>query len=178
MQIVAQYAPTASTPWVVSYAPVISAVVVMFIGIITIYVAVQQWFTSRAKLRLDLYEKRWKVYDACLTIIRDGKDYDNFDAHIAQFLEASSSAPFLFGDDVDDYMKGLGDLAKAQAMNVDYLRFKATPDDTKWMESALEWERERLVEVKLLFTPYLRIKDRSALGPTFKPSRMRRGRRE
>ncbi len=69
------------------------------------YIAYQQFQVARTKLRLDLYEKRYKVYTALQQFILKAlqkvkvKEEDFFILH-AEIAEAK----FLFGPDVVDYI--------------------------------------------------------------------------
>ena len=48
----------------VALVPVLSALLTPTIAIITTYIAYEQWRTNRNKLKLDLFDRRFAVYDA------------------------------------------------------------------------------------------------------------------
>ena len=68
-------------------------------------VAFQQWRVARNKLRLDLFEKRYKVYNAALEFLQMFFVSDSFtDAEYGRFVIGTSGAEFLFGNDVVQYL--------------------------------------------------------------------------
>jgi hypothetical protein len=74
-------------------------------ALLALWIAFQQHRASRAKLRLDLFEKRFRVYESLLELLgaaeRDGqvKLEDIF-----RFSGEISYAPFLFGHEVVQYL--------------------------------------------------------------------------
>lgn len=79
-----------------------------FIAFITVYIAYQQFKTARYKLKLDLYKKRFDVFNStkCLLgkIIRNG---DVTNDELLDFLRSTDEAIFLFKQDISDYLKEL-----------------------------------------------------------------------
>jgi hypothetical protein len=69
-------------------------------------IAWRQANTARDKLKLDLYEKRFRVYQALLTfleaILREGKVTAEF---ISAFNSSTVGKEFLFNNDVNEYLK-------------------------------------------------------------------------
>lgn len=79
------------------------------------YIACQQYLTSKAKLQLDLFEKRYKVYDATRTflgIILTHHKYTEEDFQI--FSLATCDCEILFGDETSAYLKEI----KNKAINM------------------------------------------------------------
>jgi hypothetical protein len=52
-----------SQPWMI---PTCSLILTGAIAIVTLYIAYQQYQTAKNKLRLDLFKKRYPVYEAVL----------------------------------------------------------------------------------------------------------------
>jgi hypothetical protein len=77
-------------------------------GGIAIYIAWRQWKTANAKLVMDLFEKRFALYKnayaAIAPITRSGRATDE---DLRKFDEFMDQALFLFGADVEAYLKGL-----------------------------------------------------------------------
>ncbi|MDQ1341366.1 MAG: hypothetical protein QG567_2524, partial [Campylobacterota bacterium] len=72
---------------------------------IATYIAYQQYRTNRYKLMLDLFEKRYKVYDATrifLTIIKKDASFEIKD--LQNFNEGILDSCFLFDDDISAYL--------------------------------------------------------------------------
>lgn len=93
-------------------AETISAFLTPLIAIIAIYIAWQQWRTSKQKLDLDRYDRRLKIYseikNLIRVVVREGDA--SFDA-IMQLRINSSEADFLFGPDIRDYIEEIIDHA-------------------------------------------------------------------
>ena len=66
-------------------------------------IAWQQWRVADNKLRLDLFDRRYKVYDATrkflAVIIREATFTDS---QLFEFYGGTSDAEFLFGADIVD----------------------------------------------------------------------------
>jgi tRNA isopentenyl-2-thiomethyl-A-37 hydroxylase MiaE len=62
--------------------------------------------TAQHKLNLDLFDKRWTVYDVARRLIGTVVVRGNIEAHeLQQFLDCTQGAKWLFDDDVADYLK-------------------------------------------------------------------------
>jgi hypothetical protein len=74
---------------------------------IAAYVAYQQFRLSREKFKLDLFEKRFKVFSGARLFIthifRDG-DLKTLD-HAWEYRAAIGEASFLFGNEITDYLE-------------------------------------------------------------------------
>lgn len=78
------------------------------IGIITTYIAWQQWHTNRNKLKLDRYERRLQVYKEVVRFIGIGVQKANYDNdELMTFRPKVSEADFLFGEEVRKYIDEL-----------------------------------------------------------------------
>lgn len=66
-----------------------------------VVIAWQQWRVAKNKLRLDLFDRRYKVYDATRTFLIQIAQYNNFEqSELVNFAAGISDAEFLFGADV------------------------------------------------------------------------------
>ncbi len=89
-----------------------SAALTPVIAIITVYIAYQQYQTNRYKLRLDLYDKRFKVFLGLrefLSNIIQNADVSN--EAIFQFNLATSESVFLFDKEVSNYLQNIKEAA-------------------------------------------------------------------
>ena len=70
-------------------------------ALIALYIAYQQWKTNRDKVKLELYDRRYKIYDATRkfvsSAVRNG-DLSNED--FSDFYSILPEARFLFQEDV------------------------------------------------------------------------------
>jgi hypothetical protein len=71
------------------------------------FIAYRQWRTAHQRVVLDLFDRRLQVFElveaACGAVISSGKASMN---ELRQFHQAKGKARFLFGDDVNSYLKG------------------------------------------------------------------------
>lgn len=88
------------------WTQVLSALLMPVVAILGVYIACRQWKTSRDRLKLDLFEKRFAVYQATRTfiksIISSGKAEDQ---PMYTFLASTGEAKWLFDAKVADYLK-------------------------------------------------------------------------
>jgi hypothetical protein len=88
-------------------ATVIS-VAAIIVSIVVVVVQYAQWRTANQKVVIDLYDRRLKVYqqlhDAIVPVVRHGEVSG---AAFNEFMIGQVDATFLFGEDVQDYLKSL-----------------------------------------------------------------------
>lgn len=80
----------------------LSKLFIPVIAIAGVYIAWQQFTANKEKLRLDLYDKRYKVYDELITPIHRAISTEEglSSKEIGRFLSACSEAEFLTPDKV------------------------------------------------------------------------------
>ncbi|MBC7160507.1 MAG: hypothetical protein H5U26_00145 [Immundisolibacter sp.] len=93
----------ASVPpiWVTTLAALLTPT----IAIIAVYIGWQQWRTNRNKLKLDLFDRRFTVYDAARTLI--GRVLTQSHAkndQILEFLTGTREARFLLDKQIAEYL--------------------------------------------------------------------------
>jgi hypothetical protein len=143
---------------------ILSALLTPLIALIAAYIAWQQWKTNERKLKLDLYDRRYEVYEATrsfiLTICKDaGVQFEE----IGHFRATVAQARFLFGKDITDYLELLRSRAfELQSWNGKYLdSYQPKPDDydhnlvVENMHRELEWLVEQLEPAAEKFGRYL-----------------------
>lgn len=83
-----------------------SALLMPVIAGFAVYVASSQWTTARNKLRFDLFEKRYAVYDAARrflhTVIANGKVDD---AELAAYIRGTQAAKWVVAREVHEYLE-------------------------------------------------------------------------
>jgi hypothetical protein len=134
------------------------------IGIITTYIAFQQWRMNRDKFKLDRYEKRLRIYQEVVRFIVIGAQQANYDNHeLMMFRPNVSEADFLFGEEVRKYIDEL----HSRAVNLhrwnqeyrDYLQPKLEGYDHKKVveekHKELEWLNAQLEPARKIFKKYL-----------------------
>ncbi len=126
------------------------------------FIAYQQWRVARNKLRMDLFDRRYKVYDATRlflsVILRDAtfKDSDLF-----SFYAGISDAEFLFRADVTDYLGQIRKRALDMRTHQKAYEHLSVGDERSRHVQAendqLLWLSEQLTAMAKTFAPYLRL---------------------
>ena len=132
----------------------------LVLGVAVAVVAWLQWWVALNKLRLDLFDRRYKVYDATRKflagILRDGK-FTN--SELFEFYAGTSDAEFLFGADVVEHLAQIRKRAlhmqTAQTLcepmpvgDERSLHVKAAHDDVLWLT-------DQITAITKTFAPYL-----------------------
>ncbi len=137
------------------------------IALLVAYIAFQQYKTAKDKLKLDLYNKRFKVYTAAKKLVGtavakgDLKQDDIF-----SFWIDVNEAQFLFGkigNEIYVYM----DLLNKQGFQLNYLGKRIRDSqDNKEKENLLEkrdelfkWFEDQITELPKKFSKYLSINE-------------------
>lgn len=138
------------------------------IAIIVAWIAWQQLAANREKLKLDKYERRFKVYAALTAFVGAVTIHANMkDEDLVRFLRETAEADFLFGDDdiIRNYLRKVRNVAHSVATaNAEYRDY--TQDcppgydhkqivQTKY--DALRWLADQDEEARKLFKPYMEL---------------------
>ena len=71
-------------------------------------VAFLQWRTAQQKAVLDLFDRRFKIYETVKNCVDQvGRNPQYFSEREKEFLKAVNEAYFLFGDDLHSYLEAL-----------------------------------------------------------------------
>ena len=140
-------------------APVVALIAACIAG----GIAYQQWRTARNKLKLDLFEKRMKVYNACSELLRliNMPIRTNYDA-VLELVTAINGHQWLFGPKVTAYIENLMDrseeIYKKKKLEVEGL------DDAQKIKIALgfyEMTKESYLKdvqgLDAVFAPYMKL---------------------
>ena len=107
---------------------VLQWIVAAITSALVLVVAFLQWRTAQQKAVLDLFEKRFKIYEvvkSCVDQMRTNpEDFGN--ERQREFLKARDEAYFFFGDDVQKYLERL---RKDLLTVYNATRFEATTAD-------------------------------------------------
>jgi hypothetical protein len=86
--------------------------VTAFLSFAIVIIAVLQWRVADNKLRLDLFDRRYKVYAATLKFVAASmRDSAAVDSHLNEFNIGTSDAEFLFDADVVNYLQQIRERA-------------------------------------------------------------------
>lgn len=124
------------------------------------YIAYQQFLLARAKFKLDLFEKRFAVFDAARKLLRAiAVEGPGEMERVYEFRAAVADAPFLFDPDVTGYLNEIDDRAVefgALAKRMKHPPAGVDVDSLFEKEAAAHtWFKNQLLEITAKFMPYL-----------------------
>ena len=120
------------------------------LAIVAGYVAWRQWKTAAYRVKLDLFDRRYRIYEEVRKLLKVAYpsghiELGNIEAFQAQTVEAK----FLFGADIQAYLKEVYDHARA----LEYSRFEGKTDEN-W-RSEMIWAGAQIEECGEKFKKYL-----------------------
>jgi hypothetical protein len=151
------------------------SVATLFLSVAVVTIALLQWRVADNKLRLDLFDRRYKVYDAARNFLASiSRDASVTQSHLAEFNIGTSDAKFLFEPDVGEYLAEIRKRALHLRTTRELLKRPPASDDelvglAQAESDAVLWLGDQITEMTKIFTPYLgfaNVKLRAA--PTFK----------
>lgn len=103
------------------------------------YIAYQQWQVNVRKLRLDLFDRRWVIYQAVIAfIVAVCRDYKVKATEIGSFRQATITADFLFGPEILAYIDELCDRSiKLAALHEKYRSISDPPPPPEYDHKAI-----------------------------------------
>ena len=146
------------------WADILSGLAVPVIGFLGVYIAWCQWKTAAYRFKLDLFDKRFMIYDATIDFIlsiRGGGVVR--DDHLGVFKEKTLPARFLFDDKIAKYLSEIKEKA------IDLQTYKEELEGTlpeqergekiKQRSELRKWLYKQIDERELNYTfgPYLRV---------------------
>jgi hypothetical protein len=91
------------------------SIATLFLSVAVVIIAALQWRVAENKLRLDLFDRRYKVYEATVRFVRASvQDFAHIDQHLSVFNYETSNAEFLFDADVVNYLEHIRQRAQAK----------------------------------------------------------------
>ena len=132
------------------------------------YISWNQYRIARLRLRLDLFDKRYKVFDGARRMISHVVREAQLPVTVMQeYWTATTDRRFLFGDDVVEYLEQLDKHASRFHAYNEIIRAGAGTDPAKRSEAIeiehreLEWLSDELLKggLQAKFAPYLRFDD-------------------
>ena len=140
--------------------PYLAPAATLIVGCLIAFIAWQQWQVAGSKLRLDLFDRRYKVFDATrkflAVILRDARFEDS---QLFEFYAGTSDAEFLFGSDVVDYLAELR--KRAIDMRTHQKVYEPLPVGPERLchvqaeHDQLVWLGDQLTTMSKTFRPYL-----------------------
>lgn len=89
-----------------------STLIAFIAVLVALYVGLMQWRTAHYRLALDMFEKRYKVYEAVKNIISAATLHGGvLPTDLNAFYDGIRSAEFLFDGDTRDFVMNIGQMA-------------------------------------------------------------------
>jgi hypothetical protein len=134
--------------------------VALFLSLAVAIIAALQWRVADNKLRLDLFDRRYKVYDATRkflsVILREAKFTHS---ELFEFYAGISDAEFLFGADVTEHLEKIRKRAvHLQAAQQIYEPLPVGDERSQHVQAEhddLLWLTDQITEITKTFAPYL-----------------------
>jgi|SRR3990172_6917781 len=87
---------------------IFSGYLTIVIAITTTYIVIQQFLVSRYRVRMDLYDRRLKVYNAIMKFMRHVRQHGQADNdQIFELIEQTAESKFLFEGEIKDHIESL-----------------------------------------------------------------------
>ncbi len=140
----------------ITITEVASLLTPIVIGAAVVYIAWQQHQTNKNRLKMELFDRRYKVYDAVITVLTEDFDKYNDDMWLDLHRDLSATR-FLFNSD-QDVIGFQGKVICAVNAIVKFRREHSVPLDEKETQAAqnlLDNLRELRQEAIDVFSKYL-----------------------
>jgi hypothetical protein len=138
------------------------SIVTLFLSLTVVIIAGLQWRAADNKLRLDLFDRRYKVYDATRNFVAIIiKEATFTDSQLVDFNIGTSDAKFLFGPDVEAYLAEIRKRAVHMRTARQLLEKQQVSDEnelsrhTRAEYDDLLWLCEQITAMTKNFAPYI-----------------------
>jgi hypothetical protein len=129
-------------------------------GVFGGYIAYRQWRTGHHRLRLDMFEKRFAVYEATKNLINAVTSHGGvIPEDLGAFYNGVRGAEFLFDGETRDFVVKIGEMGfKARMARVRRERSDHHPRADELIdeeEEILKFLRDQDARLETMFSPYL-----------------------
>jgi len=146
---------------------IFSGLLTPLIAIIAVYIAYQQFIINRNRLRLDLYEKRFRVFNETKKVLHKINQDSKIDLiELRDFKFSTNESKFLFEVDITDYLEEI----KKNSIELNHLtddlnKLNQYPVGSKDREDKVQryseltsWFTEQYLNIEIKFEKYLDFK--------------------
>jgi hypothetical protein len=145
-----------------SYIDILSAALIPVIAIITTYIAIQQFYTNKLRLKHEMYDRRIKIYLELLAILGDLlKNGDAGNDEFNKLYLLSAQFPFIFKvvnikyiHSIHDNMNSLHTLNTILKDSTDQ---KERERSAKKKTEIMEWARKQVRHMEVIFSSDLKL---------------------
>jgi hypothetical protein len=138
----------------------LSAIATLIVGLSVATIAYRQWVLANHKFRLDLYDRRYKVYESIqkfLSVIMIHADFSHDD--LVDYNHGTMDAVFLYPPDIKDYIDKIRKTAVDMQMHGKQMHSAPVGDVRSRLvqqnHDELVWLTDQLVALPSVFTSYL-----------------------
>jgi hypothetical protein len=136
------------------------------IALVAVYVAYQQWRTNSLKSKLDLFDRRFRVFEEMRTLLGAMLTIGADTNRILDFWSKTAEAEFLFGGEIAKYQKEIADRATAQSIAKDDMiaaldKATSVEERTRLAEArkaGVQWATKEIDVVAAKFKKYLNLR--------------------
>ncbi|MBT6046328.1 MAG: hypothetical protein HOG49_05845 [Candidatus Scalindua sp.] len=146
-------------------ATIIIAIIVAFIGFLQYLNNKEQKIISEEKLKLELFDKRFKVFESTRDLFQQILQLGKVDRQEARkFRQLTMDAIFLFDVEIHDYLEKEVHIKALRLNNIvkEYDPLPVSTKKTKLHKERVEivdWFRGEYFELQYLFSPYLKFRE-------------------
>lgn len=129
------------------------------VSLLVAVIAARQWGVAKNQLKLNLFDRRYKVFDATRKFLAGTCEVNFSEAHYLKFFAETSEAEFLFGPEVVRY------LAEIRKRSIDRRRHQTAYENQQVGDkrnllmdaetNELNWLANQITEMSKTFRPYL-----------------------
>ena len=150
----------------------LQACAVVLIPLIGIWIALQQVQIARMKLRFDLYEKRFAVFEAARKLVIEAITHGDISTSaLSAYSLRIADAVFLFDDELSNYLRQL--FHHANNLSVLKRAIEPSPVGSSQREDLVRrageetvWFNNQVNELVLQFKPFLKLDERERRRPS------------
>lgn len=146
-----------------SLVPILAPLATLTVGLIAGLIAYQQWIVSKNKLKLDLFDRRYKNYMAFnkfLTTLLFKQTYE--ESELLEFYAGTADSNFLFGSEINDYRGEVSARGGSFVSSLKALRLENDPVKKdkfrQQFDHDLRWLVDQMPNLQKRFEPYLSYK--------------------
>ena len=132
------------------------ALLPVILTVFAIYIAFQQYKTNRRKLKFDLFDKRFTIFDATKKFMQGVINRSSFDKeNQAEFHRQIKGAQFVFGNDIKEYL----DIVWSNFVDLEtWSQDENTSEHAKERHETMKWFVQELNNIDEKFTRYMKLK--------------------
>jgi len=148
----------------VSFAPFFAVLATFVVGMIAASIAREQKRLAANKLKLELFDRRYKVYESIKEFVYAATHNQNFpDEAVFKFKAGTADVGFLFGPEVrayrDEVRRRVMDVRKTHIIINQKGGYEIQQSKRDMLYDEIDWIGNQITESETVFLPYLKFDD-------------------